>query len=49
MNYFKLPNWDSYKQLSKYKGFMITIQEYSEKYERDYLRYLKDSDITVIK
>jgi hypothetical protein len=28
---------------------MITIQEYSEKYEREYLRYLKDSDITVIK
>lgn len=25
-NYFKLANWDSYKQLGKYKNFLPTLQ-----------------------
>lgn len=43
INYYKLPNWDSFKQSSKYKSFLTTVQDYCEKYEREYLKYLKDS------
>ena len=48
-NFFKLPNWDSFRQTSKYKSLLSTLQEYCEKYEREYLKYLKESEITVIK
>ncbi len=48
-NSYRLPNWDSFKQSSKYKGLTSTLQEYCEKYEREYLKYLKESEITVIK
>lgn len=40
-NYFKLPNWDTFKQSPKYKAFSTTVQDYCEKYEREYLKYLK--------
>jgi hypothetical protein len=49
INYYRLPNWDAFKQSTKFKGLAATLQEYCEKYERDYLKYLKESEITVIK
>lgn len=49
LNYYRLPNWDAFKQTNKYKGLAATLQEYCEKYEREYLKYLKESEITVIK
>jgi hypothetical protein len=49
INYFKLPNWDSFKQSNKYRSLTTTVQDYCEKYEREYLKYLKESEITVIK
>ena len=48
-NYFKLPNWDTYRQSPKFKTILATMQEYCERYEREYLRHLKDSEISVIK
>jgi hypothetical protein len=49
LNSYRLPNWDAFKQGNKYKGLTSTLQEYCEKYEREYLKYLKESEITVIK
>lgn len=40
-NHFKLPNWDSFRQSQRYKTLMPTLHDYCEKYERDYLKYLK--------
>lgn len=33
-NYYKLPNWDTFKMSFKYKNIIPTIQEYCEKYEK---------------
>lgn len=33
-NFFKLANWDTYKQSSKYKSLILNLQEYCEKYEK---------------
>ena len=49
INYYHLPNWDNFKITIKYKGLANTLQEYCEKYEREYLKYLKESEINVIK
>jgi hypothetical protein len=49
LNCYRLPNWEAFKQSNKYKGLASTLQEYCEKYEREYLKYLKESEINVIK
>lgn len=48
-NYFKLPHWDAFKQSARCKHLMGTLADYCEKYERDYLRHLKEANIQVIR
>jgi hypothetical protein len=48
-NWFKLPHWDSFKQSTRCKYLMSTLAEYSEKYEKEYLKHLKEANILVIK
>ena len=48
-NGFKLPHWDAFKQTNKCKYLMATFGEYCEKYEKEYLKHLKEANIIVIK
>ena len=40
-NSFKLPHWDSFKQGNRCKILSTTFGEYCQKYQKDYLKYLK--------
>jgi hypothetical protein len=48
-NPFKLPHWDSFKQSQRCKNILATFTEYLEKYEKEYLKHLKEANIVVIK
>lgn len=48
-NSFKLPHWDSFKQSARCKHLMQTLGDYCEKYERDYLKHLKEANIQIIR
>ncbi len=42
-NWFRLSNWDSFKQSSKYTATLQTIREYRARYEKDYALILQKS------
>ena len=48
-NWFGLINWDQYRKTQKYVSTIRTLRDYCEKYEREYLIFLKRADINVIK
>lgn len=48
-NAFKLPHWDSFKQSQRCKKAFSIFGEYLDKYEKEYLRHLKEANIVVIK
>lgn len=48
-NFFKLPHWDSFKQSQRCKHLITILSDYCEKYEREYLKHLKDANVEVIR
>lgn len=48
-NFFKLPHWDSFKQSQKCKHLVSILSDYCEKYEREYLKHLKEANVQVIR
>ena len=48
-NWFGLVNWDTFRKSPKFVTTLKTLREYCEKYEREYLIFLKRADINVIK
>jgi hypothetical protein len=48
-NWFGFTNWDSFRKNPKYDNTYKTLREYCEKYEKEYLVFLKKAEINVIK
>jgi hypothetical protein len=48
-NWFGLAQWEAFKVSSKYLLTQKTLKEYCEKYEKEYLIFLKRAEINVIK
>ena len=40
-NWFGFTNWDGYRKSIKYEDLYKTLKEYCEKYEKEYLVFLK--------
>jgi hypothetical protein len=48
-NCFGLADWDTFRKSSKYTTTLRTLKDYCEKYEKEYLIFLKKAEINVIK
>lgn len=48
-NWFHLKNWDNFKESKKYYSTHLTMKEYSARYEKEYLAFLKKVDLTVVR
>lgn len=48
-NWFNLKNWDNFKESKKYYTTHLTMKEYSVRYEKEYLSFLKQTDLATIR
>lgn len=48
-NWFHLKNWDNFKESKKYYSTNLTMKEYSARYEKEYLSFLKKTDIAIVR
>jgi hypothetical protein len=48
-NWFKLKNWDHFKESKKYYTTHLTMKEYSVRYEKEYLTFLKKIELNVVR
>jgi hypothetical protein len=48
-NWFKLKNWDHFKESKKYYTTLLTMKEYSARYEKEYLNYLKKAELNQVR
>lgn len=48
-NWFGITNWDAFRKSNKYTITHRTLRDYCDKYEKEYLIFLKKAEINVIK
>ena len=48
-NWFKLKDWSDYKKSSKFLQLFFSIRDEAAKTEKEYLNFLKETNVTVIK
>jgi hypothetical protein len=48
-NHFQLPNWEEYQQCRLHQDFLSSLTAASEKYEKEYLEFIRHNDIKVIR
>jgi hypothetical protein len=48
-NHFQLSNWEEYQHCKLHQEFYSSIASHSEKYEKEYLDFIKHNDIKVIR
>jgi hypothetical protein len=47
-NFFKLDRWEAFRETNKYHSTHLTMKEYSSRYEKEYMNYLKGIDMETI-
>lgn len=48
-NWFNLKNWDNFKESKKYYSTHLTMKEYSARYEKEYLVFIKKVDANLVR
>jgi hypothetical protein len=48
-NWFKLKSWDLFKESKKYYGSQLTMKEYAARYEKEYLAFLKKTELDIVR
>ena len=48
-NWLGLKGWETFRESKKYKSTLQTIKEYSQRYDKEYLNYLKRAELVLIR
>lgn len=48
-NHWQLPNWEQYQHCRLHQDFLLSLTSAAEKYEKEYLEFIRHNDIKVIR